>query len=373
MRVTTYDRAQSIEALVESERATLARLMEVEARVPAYFRGERKVVHVALKELQGCLQSLAEELLKAQAEHLNQAKQKKRKSQGPTLVLGHTWRAAIREGLLLFPKHKAYALRVTLSGWERALYLADDLFTMASLRSYEPVPWKMRDKALKIRAAGTEFNLRIMEKLVRTQDDGEGSATGIPYENYFKTTGLMSILLNRAGGEVELVEREGASLEDQLEDLFDQIPRELVFSLARNRKGRQDERARAEAREAAQERERLKQAEATRRKKLEDEAQNWHRANIVRQYAEEVKRAMPPDIGSAAEEWLKWVHLVADELDPTLRRRDQLMNAAETTPLGDMEDVCASNDTKGGVVRKGMDRADFEALPRVWPLRQWTT
>ncbi|RSF02730.1 hypothetical protein EGU54_12580 [Achromobacter aegrifaciens] len=59
--------------------------------------------------------------------------------------------------------------------------------------------------------------------------------------------------------------------------------------------------------------------------------------------------------------------------DPTLRRRDQLMNAAETTPLGDMEDVCASNDTKGGVVRKGMDRADFEALPRVWPLRQWTT
>lgn len=372
MRATTYNWAQSVETLGESERATLARLMEVEARTPPYLRGERKTVHVALRELQGRLQSLAKDLLKAQAAHLSQSKQRK-KSQAPTLVLGNTWKAAIREGLLLFPKHKAHALRTTLSGWERALYLADDLFTMAALRGYEPVRWAMWDETLKIRAEGAQLDLRIMEVLVRSQDDGDGSVTGIPYDNYFKTTGVMSILLRRSGGKLTLVDKEGASVEDQLEELFDRIPRELVLSLAEDRKWREDAQVHADAREAALERERLKQAETARRKELEDEAQNWHRANMVRRYAEEVKRAMLPDIGSAAEEWLKWALLVADELDPTSRRRDQLRNAVETTPLGDTEDACASNDTKGGVVRKGMDRADFEALPRVWPLRQWTT
>ncbi|CAB3924065.1 hypothetical protein LMG26846_05868 [Achromobacter insuavis] len=373
MRATTYNWAQSVETLVESERATLARLMEAEARIPPYTRGERKVVHAALKELKEYLQSRAEDLRKAQADHLNQDRRKKRTSQGPSLVLGHTWKAAVRDGLLLFPKHKAHALRVTLRGWERALNLANDLFTMASLRGYEPVPWKMWDKTFKIRAVGAELDLRIMEKLARVQDDGEGSATGNPYENHLSTTGSMSIYLNRSGGEVEVVDKDGVSLEDQLDELFDQIPRELVLDLAQNRKWRRDKEADAEARQAELERKRLKDEEAARRRRLEDEAQNWHRANMIRQYAEEVKRAMLPDIGSAGEEWLKWAGVVADELDPTSRRRDQLRSAAETTPLGDMEDVCASNDTKGGAVRKGMDRADFEALPRVWPLRQWPT
>lgn len=134
-------------------------------------------VQVALKELHGYLQSHAMELLEAQAAQLNEG-QKKRKAQGPTLALGPPWRTAIREGLLLFPKHKAHALRVTLRGWERAVRIVDDLFTMPALRGYEPVPWKMWDKTLKIRAVGAELDLRIMEKLTRLQDDGNGSATG---------------------------------------------------------------------------------------------------------------------------------------------------------------------------------------------------
>jgi hypothetical protein len=371
MTILTRSWKKSTEALVESEQSTLTRLLEAEALVPPYVRGASKGVHVALRELQGTLQSCAKDLLAAEADHLDTGR--RRKSKGPTLVLGHTWTAAVREGLLLFPKHKAHALRVTLRGWERGLRITDDLFTMASLRGYEPVPWKKGDKTLKIRAVGAELEFRIMEKLTRVQDDGEGTATGRPYANYLLTTGLMSIHLERGGGGAEMMDREGALLEDQIEELFDRIPHEFVLDLAQNRKWRRAEEAYAEAREAAAEQARLKNEEAARRKQLEVEAQDWNRATMIRQYAEEVKRAMLPDIGSAAEEWLKWALLVADELDPTSRRRDQLRNAVETPPLGDTENACASNDTKGGAVRKGMGRADFEALPRVWPLRQWPT
>ncbi|MDH2052524.1 hypothetical protein [Achromobacter marplatensis] len=373
MRTLTYNWAQSLETLLGPEQVTLAQLIEAESRVPPYTRDGRTAVHAALKELHGYLHSRAKELLEAQAAHLNERK-KKRKAQGPTLVLGRHWRTAIREGLLLFPKHKAHALRVTLRGWERAVRIADDLFTMAALRGYEPVPWKMWDKTLRIRAVGAELDLRIMEKLTRVQDDAKGSATGTPYENYFVPTGAMSIHLSRFGGRIEVVDEDGASLESQLEELFDRIPREFVLDLAQNRERQRDEEASAQAREAKLERERLKELETIRRRKLDHEVQSWHRALMIRQYAEEVERAMRPDMGEAAEEWLKWVRVVADEVDPTSRRCYQLKHTtAGTTSQEDMEDADASDDTTRRTIRTSMESSDFEALPRVWPLRQWPT
>lgn len=363
---------KSTETLVESEQSTLTRLLEAEALVPSYERGARKIVHVALKELQCSLQARAKELLEAQAAHLDTGR--KRKSQGPKLVLGHTWTAAVREGLLLFPKHKAHALRVTLRGWERGLRIADDLFTMASLRGYEPVPWKKGDKTLKICAVGAELEFRIMEKLTRVQDDGAGTAIGTPYANYLVTTGLMSIHLERGGGGAEMMDREGTLLEDQFEELFDRIPHEFVLDLAQNRKWRRSEEAYAEAREAAADLTRLRNEEAARRKQLEGEAQDWHRATMIRQYADEIARAMRSDEEVNAEEWLRWARRVADEVDPTSRRCDQLKQAATATlSQHNREDDSASDDTARRVIRKSVDGPDFEAMPRVWPLRQWTT
>lgn len=372
MGILTRSWHKSNEVLVESERATLTRLLEAEALAPYYERGARKNVHVALKELQCSLQARANDLLEAQAAHLDMGR--KRKSQGPALVLGHTWTAAVREGLLLFAKHKAHALRVTLRGWERGLRIADDLFTMASLRGYEPVPWKKGDKALKIRAVGAELEFRIMEKLTRVQDDGDGTATGRPYANYLLTTGLMSIHLERGGGGAEMMDRGGTSIEDQFEELFDRIPHEFVLDLAQNRKWRRAEEAYAEAREAAAERARLKEEEAARRKRLEVEAQDWHRATMIRQYADEIARAMPSGEEVNAEEWLRWARRVADEMDPASRRCDQLKQAAAgALSQHHREDDSASDDTARRAIRKGVDSPDFEALPRVWPLRQWTT
>ncbi|CUJ03806.1 Uncharacterised protein [Achromobacter xylosoxidans] len=372
MKILTRSWDKSTETLVESEQSTLTRLLEAEALFPPYERGTRKIVHVALKELQCSLQAHVKDLLEAQAAHLDTGR--KRKSQGPALMLGHAWTAAVREGLLLFPKHKAHALRVTLRGWERGLRIADDLFTMASLRGYEPVPWKKGDKALKIRAVGAELDFRIMEKLARVQDDGDGTATGRPYANYLLTTGLMSIHLERGGGGAEMMDREGTPLEDQLEELFDRIPHEFVLDLAQNRKWRRAEEAYAEAREAAAEQTRLKNEETARRKQLEVEAQDWHRANMIRQYAEEVERLVLPDAGAAAKEWLEWARMVADGMDPTSTRCNRLrQTAAETKSQSGTEGGSASDDTARGAIRKGVGSADFEALPRVWPLRQWTT
>lgn len=372
MRLLTYDWAQSVETLLESERVTLARLVEAESFIPRYARRDRTSVHIALRELQGVLQTSAEELHKAQAAHLNA--DRRGRSKEPAVQLGQTWRGAVREGLLLFPKHKTNALRVTLRGWERALHIADDLFSMASMRGYEAVAWKKGDKTLKIRSEGAELEFRIMEKLARVQDDAKGSATGTPYENYFVTTGMMSIHLSRFGGGIEVVDGDGTSLESQLEELFDRIPREFVLDLAQNRERQRDEEASAQARRAELERERLRDLEAARRKKLEHEVQSWHRALMVRQYAQEIERAMSPDEGEAAEIWLKWVRAVADEIDPTSKRCHQLRHTAVgTTAQEDIEDADASNDTTRRAIRASMEGPDFEAVPRVWPLRQWST
>lgn len=372
MRISKYAWAQSVETLTESERATLARLVEAESLVGPYTRGARKTRHVALRELQGVIQEPVTELHKAQAAYLSG--ERRRRSKEPALALGRTWRAAVREGLLLFPKHKTSALRVTLQGWERALNIADDLFSMAAMRGYEVVPWTKGDKTLNIRAVGAELEFRIMEKLARVQDDAKGSATGSPYENYFVTTGALSIHLNRFGGRIQVVDEDRKPLESQLEELFDRIPREFVLDLAQNRQRQRDEEASAQAREEKLERERLRELEAARRKKLEHEVQSWHRALMIRQYAEAVQRALFPEIGDPAEEWLKWVHAVADEVDPTPRRCHQLRHtAASTTSQEDIEDADASNDTTRRAIRAGLEGPNFEVVPGVWPLRQWPT
>jgi len=372
MRLLTYDWAQSIETLLESERVTLARLVEAESFIPPYARRDRTSVHIALRELQRVLQTSVEELHNAQAAHLNA--DRRGRSKEPALQLGQTWRAAVREGLLLCPKHKTNALRVTLRGWERALHIADDIFSMASMRGYEAVAWKKGDKTLKIRSEGAELEFRIMERLARVQDDEAGSATGSPYQSYFLTTGSMSLHLARGGGEAEIMDKDGAPLEAQLEDLFDRIPQELVLDLAQNRKWGQEKAASAAVREAELQRRRLLEKEAARRKTLEEEAQNWHRATLIRQYADAIAQTMHPGEEPDAQQWLRWARTVADEVDPTSRRCDQLRQAGVATlSQGNREDDSASNDPARRTIRKGMDSPDFEAMPRVWPLGQWTT
>jgi len=118
------------------------------------------------------------------------------------------------------------------------------------MRGYEGVAWKKGDKTLKIRSVGAELEFRIMERLARVQDDVSGSATGSPYQAYFLTTGSMSLHLARAGGGVEVVDKDGTSLEAQLEELFDRIPLELILDLAQDRKWSQEKAASAAARDA---------------------------------------------------------------------------------------------------------------------------
>ncbi|WP_454669546.1 hypothetical protein [Achromobacter kerstersii] len=326
MKLFSYRLAGSNEGLIASELAVLAELCEREAAVLPYVRKGRKVIHNALRELQRRLQLSAKELLDAKASIL--AEPRRRRSLSLAIAARPTWRIAVREGLLLLPKHKAQAVRVTLQGWERGLQIADDLFTMAARRGYQLFPWQEGDKTLRIRAVDAELEFRVMEKLTRVHDDAEGTATGTPHQSYFLTTGVMSIHLTRAGGGLELIDADDLPLESQLEELFDRIPHEFALDIAQNRRWKQQAEAFAAERAAEVEIRRLNQEEEGKRKQLDEEARDWHRATLIRCYVDEVERRQHAGAGSATEVWLRWARAVADDVDPIFKRCELLSKSA---------------------------------------------
>lgn len=96
---------------------------------------------------------------------------------------------------------------------------------------------------------------------------------------------------------------------------------EAVCDVLRNR----EERAEAERREAAArarrwELERERQAEAARRQALEEMAERWRRARLLRDFIAAVEAEGvvpgPPDAPLELSAWLRWAHAHASELDP---------------------------------------------------------
>lgn len=127
-----------------------------------------------------------------------------------------------------------------------------------------------------------------------------------------------------------MMDREGALLEEQFEELLDRIPHEFVLDLVRNRKWRRTEKAYAEAREAAAELARLKNEEAARRKQLEVEAQDWHRAAMIRKYADHIEASVVWKSEEPVQIWLRCARAVANDVDPSIGRCQLL---GEKAPL----------------------------------------
>ena len=78
-------------------------------------------------------------------------------------------------------------------------------------------------------------------------------------------------------------------------------------------------REREERRQRAQELVRLKQEETARLDQLDKEVTGWHKAELIREYVEAVKRvrqSQTPEQDERLAKWVEWALQQADRVDP---------------------------------------------------------
>lgn len=141
----------------------------------------------------------------------------------------------------------------------------------------------------------------------------------------YQPTGQFTLRIRALEGryspsERTLRDRPGALLEERLNEAMVAIT-EAVCEVLQER----EERAEAESRRAVErarqwELERERQAEAARRQALEELAERWRRARLLRDFIAAVEAEGvvpgPPDAPQELTDWLRWARAHASELDP---------------------------------------------------------
>jgi len=123
-----------------------------------------------------------------------------------------------------------------------------------------------------------------------------------------------------------LRDRPGAPLEERLNEVMVVITEAVCEVLQRRAERAEAERREAAARARRWELERERQAEAARRQALEEMAERWRRARLLRDFIAAVEAGGavpgPPDAPQELAAWLQWARAHASELDPLLERTE---------------------------------------------------
>lgn len=184
-------------------------------------------------------------------------------------------------------KH-GYEIRETGEGWRRGVRIVKD-------------GWK------------SEMKLREVTRMQRVTGDRWGTKV------VYIPTGVLAF---RVGDYIrkEMRDTKRKSLEDRVPKIVDEVrvahARHIEQVVeAEERRAREHERAKAQAEEAN----RIKEREE-RFQLLANEAGQWQRSNLIRDYVAEVERVLRAEDGQelqeVAREWLAWARSEADRTDP---------------------------------------------------------
>jgi len=240
---------------------------------------------------------------------------------------GYKWRSMVRNGQRLLDYHKPRAFRVTMETLERALAITNAIATAGKARGFV-----LRDdeKEGRITVVGhaAELRFRVTEQLetrVRPSSWRKGET-----EKYKVPTGRLRITMTDGWREGPIFEDKGnVKLETRLNRFFAALYKPIVKqwqdahdTKIRLKEERLAELRRAEAEKIRAEEERKSAAERRKRDALCVEAQKWENAQRIRAYVECVREVASGGRESPAY-WVEWALRVADELDPSdLRRQD---------------------------------------------------
>jgi hypothetical protein len=255
---------------------------------------------------------------------------------------GYKWRSMVGNGQRLLDYHKPRAFRVTMETLERALAITNAIATAGKARGFV-----VRDDQKKGRITvvghAAELQFRVTEQLetkVQPSSWRKGET-----EKYKVPTGRLRITMTNGWREGPIFEDKGdVKLETRLNQFFTALYKPIVkqWQDARETKIRREqerlaELKRAELEENRAEEERKSAAERRKRDGLCAEAQKWENAQRIRAYVERVREVASGGRNQGAIEvqgqgngrdasagWVEWALMVADELDPTALRRQDL-------------------------------------------------
>jgi hypothetical protein len=225
------------------------------------------------------------------------------------------------------PQTRGNVLNISVSErlQPRALRVADTLLKALEARGYavtqgeRQVEIVMLDQTLRLRLYEPSLRSEYVPTAAEVTEKTKGGWSYWP-KWQFTPSGRLQVLADDGyGGKIADSDRH--SVELQLNKLIGLMATRAVEFLVRNERQAIEDAERQRVRDIALERKRLQDAEKQRLAKLEIDAQNWRRAQAIREYLNALEQTVERHELSAEQlELLRWGRAKADWLDPLTPR-----------------------------------------------------
>jgi hypothetical protein len=203
----------------------------------------------------------------------------------------------------------------------RALKVADTLLKALEKRGYTVRQGQHRVEILMF---GHVLHLRLFEASLRSQYEPTAKELAAQAKGewsywakwQFTPSGRLQVLVNEGYGG-KIFDSDSRPVELQLNKLVGLMATRAVEFLVRNERQAIEDAERQRVREAALERKRRQDAEKQRLAKLEVDAQNWRRAQAIREYLNALEQSAERHEHTMEQlELLRWGRAKADWIDP---------------------------------------------------------
>lgn len=278
--------------------------------------------HPVVEKLLDVMVAREAELLKSRAasEHNRRGSEQRRRREPD--FSGWLWESADDRGQLVFGSHHAFAVRVSIGRFRRALALLNAVALQVEARGYA-VSHDREAGRIVLDARPGRLELRMSERL-ETRTRCEGGRLGERAKEYLVPTGALRMFVEAHLGSIREVSdhigkpsSQGVALrlEERLPELLQLIYRQTVQA-----RGRQRQNDAMHAQWAAESAERARvelrrEDEKRRRERLLHDVRAWQQAQAIRAYAQVAESALGTRIAAHAD-WRTWALGFADELDP---------------------------------------------------------
>ncbi|TDV58885.1 hypothetical protein [Pseudomonas sp. LP_7_YM] len=226
------------------------------------------------------------------------------------------------------PQTRGKVLNISVSTalQSRALKIADALLKAIEARGYVV---RQGERQVEILMFGDTLNVRVFEPTLRSPYEptakelatkAQGGWSYWPQWQYTPSGRLQVMADDGYGGKI--VDSESRPVELQLNKLIGLMAtRAIGFMVGRERQAIIDA-ERQRVRDIEVERKRVQDAERLRFNQLETDAQNWRRAQVIREYAKALEQSLADHLTPEQIEQIGWARTKADWLDPLVDSGD---------------------------------------------------
>jgi hypothetical protein len=218
-------------------------------------------------------------------------------------------------------------INVTKQNLKRALLLLDAVFNALESKGHkaEIIEPRYGRSETSIKIGDEKVRIKLMERTTRRErelTEKEKTEKYIWNRHFYEPTGIFSFSIEEYRGPVQKTwtDRKGQSIENTLNEVI-----EAILSTGEALRLYRIEEAERREREAEQEKreyelQQLREQELNRRRSLEQQADRWEKAALLREFivACEVRLTNQGMLSqdSSAKRWLDWARQCAEELDP---------------------------------------------------------